>query len=101
MEKCAGPRGLSAMTVKPQSVRHLMPFAKSMERYYAQMESALFAAEIACGETDHSQFCHREERECAFRAKERIVKDIPPLCFVHVLRRLFPEEEKGEEVKQQ
>ena len=85
---------MTDITAKSQSVRHLMPFAKSMERYHAQMESALFAAEIACGETDHSQFCHREEKECAFRAKERIVKDIPPLCYVHVLRRLFPEEKK-------
>ena len=83
------------MTDKSQSVRHLMPFSKRMERYHAQMESALFAAEIACGETDHFQFCHREEKECVFRAKERIVKDIPPLCYVHVLRRLFPEEKKN------
>ena len=83
------------MTDKSQSVRHLMPFSKRMERYHAQMESALFAAEIACGQTDHSQFYHREEKECAFRAKERIVKDIPPLCYVHVLRRLFPEEKKN------
>ena len=82
------------MTDKLQSVRPLMPLTKLMERYHAQIESALFAAEIACGETDHSQFCHREEKECAFRAKERIVKDISPLCFVHVLRRLFPEEKK-------
>jgi len=82
------------MTDKSQSARHLMPFSKRMERYHAQMESALFAAEIACGETHHSQFCCREEKECAFRAKERIVKDIPPLCYVHVLRRLFPEEKK-------
>ncbi len=80
---------------KSQSVRHLMPFSKRMERYRAQMESALFAAEIACGQTDHSQFCHREEKECAFRA-ERIVDGLPPMCHVHVLRRFFPEEKKEE-----
>ena len=88
------------MTGKSQSVRHLMPFAKTMERYHAQMESALFAAEIACGETDHFQFCHREERECAFRAK-KVMDRLPPMCHVHVLRRLFPEEKKEEKEDKQ
>lgn len=53
---------------KRESVRHLMPFVKKMERYKAEIERMMYAAENACqasslGECERCPFTHGHNRE--------------------------------------
>ena len=47
---------------KTDSVRHLMPFAETMQKYHGMIDNATYAAEIMCGNLGDG--C--KESECPF-----------------------------------
>lgn len=75
------------MTEKAQSVRVHHPFDETMDRHFATMENALYAAEIACSDLDEKQIA--ECCGCIWEAKDGIH------CRMKMIRELVGERKIG------
>jgi len=76
------------MTDQPDSAKKLRKFEDHMESQKANIERALYAAEIECPDAMKSQFCPKDKTRCEFRAESAIPE--LPMCYVYCIRRFIP-----------